>query len=241
MAYLKTNFWSSSRRVWFWSLHSSSWDISFLPAMSLSCINRWNKEILHLYRFPPSWWNIQIKYKVFPPSPGLHWSSLTSQWLLLLLPGVLHDILRRYADRDRVEEGRGNIWSSDRHPGKSTSGLSLLYYRQTALCYGHYGRRDRIILCLATRCRITSSAATSSSSPCAPPTAAPTLASPQTRQRPSTSPLSWLLEVRSSLSLFSAAFLYLLSPPSLDRFFPQFLAPELRSARGSKFRTNIYI
>ena len=29
---------------------------------------------------------IQIKYKVFPPSPGLRWSFLTSQWLLLLLP-----------------------------------------------------------------------------------------------------------------------------------------------------------
>ena len=72
--------------------------------------------------------------------------QLEQLWLLLLLPGVLHDILRRYADRDRVEERRGNIWSSDRHPGKSTSGLSLLYYRQTALCYGHYGRRDRIIL-----------------------------------------------------------------------------------------------
>ena len=57
IAYLKTNFWSSSRRVWFWSLHSSSWDISFLPAMSLSCINRWNKEIPHLYHFPPSWCN----------------------------------------------------------------------------------------------------------------------------------------------------------------------------------------
>ena len=28
----------------------------------------------------------QIKYKVFPSSPGLHWSFLTSQWLLLLLP-----------------------------------------------------------------------------------------------------------------------------------------------------------
>ena len=81
---------------------------------------------------------------------AVRWRFLTFQleqlWLLLLLPGVLHDILRRYADRDRVEEGRGNIWSSDRHPGKSTSGLSLLYYRQTALCYGHYGRRDRIIL-----------------------------------------------------------------------------------------------
>ena len=72
--------------------------------------------------------------------------QLEQLWLLLFLPGVLHDILRRYADRDPVEEGRGNIWSSDRHPGKSTSGLSLLYYRQTALCYGHYGRRDRIIL-----------------------------------------------------------------------------------------------
>ena len=55
--YLKTSFWSSSRRVWFWSLQSSSWEISFLPATSLSCISRWdeNHEYKTICKFGGSW------------------------------------------------------------------------------------------------------------------------------------------------------------------------------------------